>query len=86
MVVSPPVRFIIVSRFSIYQPTFKSAVTLLCRTGFPAIIRTLILGHIMPQIRLGVVISLLGKWWACSAAVAALNSFPQNNISVSLSI
>ena len=27
----------------------------------------------MPQIRLDVVISLLDKWWACSAAVAAFN-------------
>ena len=44
----PVIRFVIVSRSPIYRPTFESTATLLYRAGFPAKIRTLILGHIIP--------------------------------------
>ena len=47
---SPPIRFVVVLRFSIYRPTFKSTTTLLYRTGFLAIVGILVLEYIMPQI------------------------------------
>ena len=72
MVGLPVIGFVVVSCSPVCRPTFESAATLLCRAGFPAEMRTLSLGHVMPKIRLDVVISLLDKWWACSAAVAAL--------------
>jgi hypothetical protein len=48
VVASPPDGFVVVSRFSMCRPTFESAATLLGRAGFPAVMRTLILGHVLP--------------------------------------
>ena len=45
---SPPIRFIIVSRFSIQRPPFKSTTTLLSYASFPAILYTLALGYSRP--------------------------------------
>jgi len=45
---SPPVGFVMVSRFSMRRPPFESAATLLCRAGFPVVLHALILGHNMP--------------------------------------
>jgi len=67
---SPPVGFVVVSRFSVWRPPFKSAATLLCRAGSPAVLHALVLGHYAVDL-IGRVISLLSKWWACSAVVAA---------------
>ena len=43
----PIVGFIVVSRSPVYRPAFESTVTLLCRAGFPAEMRTLSLGHVI---------------------------------------
>ena len=43
----PIVGFIVVSRSPVCRLAFKSAVTLLCRTGFLAEMRALSLGHVM---------------------------------------
>jgi hypothetical protein len=48
VVASPPIGFVVVSRFSIRRLSFKSAITLLGRAGFPAVMRTLVLGHAVP--------------------------------------
>ena len=44
----PIIGFVVVLRSPVCQPAFKSTATLLCRAGFPAEMRTLSLGHIMP--------------------------------------
>ena len=44
----PVVGFVVVSRSPVCRLAFESAATLLCRAGFPAEMRTLILGHVMP--------------------------------------
>ena len=48
MVASPPVRFIVVSRFSIRRLPFEFAATIPCRAGFPAVLHILVLGHPIP--------------------------------------
>ena len=44
----PVIRFVILSRSPVYQLAFESTATLLCRVGFPAKMRVLSLGHVMP--------------------------------------
>ena len=44
----PVVRFVMVSRSPVCRLAFESTATLLCRAGFPARMRTLSLGHVMP--------------------------------------
>ena len=48
IVVPPFIVFIVVSHYSVRHPSFKSTVTLQGRTCFPAVLYTLVLGHIMP--------------------------------------
>ena len=44
----PLIRFIVVSRFSVRRSPVESAATLLGCTGFPVVMRALVLGHSLP--------------------------------------
>ena len=46
VVVPPFVVFVVVSRHSVRRPSFESAATLQGRACFPALLHTLVLGHI----------------------------------------
>ena len=45
---SPPIGFVIMSRFSMRRLPFESTATLRYLAGFPTVLHTLVLGHNVP--------------------------------------